>query len=47
MSQIKKQGKDIGVEVDGVQVNFPQVIAHKNAVSKQLTSGIAGLLEAQ
>ena len=45
VSQIKEQGKDIGVEVEGVHVNFPQVIAHKNAVSKQLTSGIAGLLK--
>ncbi len=45
VEQIKTQGKDIGVEVEGVKVNFPQVIAHKNAVSKQLTSGIAGLLK--
>ena len=28
VSQIKEQGKDIGVEVEGVHVNFPQVIAH-------------------
>ena len=34
------------METDGVRVNFPQVIAHKNAVSKQLTSGVAGLLKA-
>ena len=45
VSQIKEQGKDIGVEVEGVRVNFPQVIAHKNAISRQLTSGIAGLLK--
>ena len=45
VEQIKTQGRDIGVEVEGVKVNFPQVIAHKNAVSKQLTSGIAGLLK--
>ena len=45
MEQIKTQGKDIGVEVEGVKVNFPQVIAHKNAISKQLTSGVAGLLK--
>ena len=42
VEQIKTQGRDIGVEVDGVRVNFPQVIAHKNAISKQLTSGVAG-----
>ena len=45
VEQIKTQGRDIGVEVDGVRVNFPQVIAHKNAISKQLTSGVAGLLK--
>ena len=45
VEQIKTQGKDIGVEVEGIKVNFPQVIAHKNAISKQLTSGVAGLLK--
>ena len=45
VEQIKTQGKEIGVEVEGVKVNFPQVIAHKNAISKQLTSGVAGLLK--
>ena len=45
MVDIKNQGKEIGVEVEGVKVNFPQVIAHKNAISKQLTSGVAGLLK--
>ena len=45
ISQIKDQGADIGVKVEGVTVDFPQVIAHKNAISKQLTSGIAGLFK--
>lgn len=45
VEQIETQGKDIGVAVEGVKVNFPQVIAHKNAISKQLTSGVAGLLK--
>lgn len=45
VSQIKDQGADIGVKVTGVEVDFPQVIAHKNAISKKLTSGIAGLLK--
>ena len=45
MEDIKNQGKTIGVEVDGLRVNFSQVIAHKNAVSKQLTGGIASLLK--
>ncbi|WP_352416031.1 dihydrolipoyl dehydrogenase [Oscillibacter ruminantium] len=45
IEQIKDQGADIGVKVTGVEVDFPQVIAHKNAISKQLTSGVAGLLK--
>ena len=45
VEDIKNQGKDIGVEVDNVTVNFPQVIAHKNDISKKLTSGVAGLLK--
>ena len=45
ISQIKEQGKDIGVEVEGVKVNFPQVIQHKNDISQKLTSGVAGLLK--
>ena len=44
ISQIKEQGHDIGVDVEGVTVNFPQVIAHKNEISKKLTSGVASLL---
>ena len=46
VEDIKNQGKDIGVKVTGVEVDFPQVIAHKNAISKQLTGGIAGLFKA-
>ncbi len=45
VEDIKNQGKEIGVEVEGVKVNFPQVIAHKNDISKKLTSGVAGLLK--
>ena len=45
VEDIKNQGKDIGVEVDGVKVNFQQVISHKNDISKKLTSGVAGLLK--
>ena len=45
VEDIKNQGKDIGVEVNGVKVNFQQVIAHKNDISKKLTSGVAGLLK--
>ena len=45
VEDIKNQGKNIGVEVDGVKVNFPRVIAHKNEISKTLTGGVAGLLK--
>ena len=45
VSEIKDQGNEIGVKVSGVEVDFPQVIAHKNAISKQLTQGVAGLLK--
>lgn len=45
IEDIRNQGKEIGVEVEGVSVNFPQVIAHKNDISKKLTSGVAGLLK--
>ena len=45
VEDIKNQGKDIGIEVDNVKVNFQQVIAHKNEISKKLTSGIAGLFK--
>ena len=45
VEDIKNQGKEIGVEVEGLKVNFPQVINHKNDISKKLTSGIAGLFK--
>ena len=45
IEDIKNQGKEIGVEVSGLTVNFPQIIKHKNDISKQLTSGVAGLLK--
>ena len=45
MEDIKNQGKEIGVEVSGVTLNFPQVIKHKNDISKKLTGGVTGLLK--
>ena len=45
VEDIKNQGPDIGVKVTGVEVDFPQVIKHKNDISKKLTSGIAGLFK--
>ena len=45
VEDIKNQGKDIGVKVTGVEVDFPQVIAHKNDISKKLTGGVKSLLK--
>ena len=39
------RGAELGVKADNLTVDFPQVIAHKAQVSKQLTMGIAGLLK--
>ena len=45
VEDIRNQGAEIGVEVEGVKVNFPQVIKHKNDISAKLTGGVAGLLK--
>jgi len=42
---IRNEAKEIGIEVEGMKVNFKQVIAHKNDISKKLTGGVAGLLK--
>lgn len=39
-----KKGADIGINVSGVEVDFPKVIAHKNKISKSLCMGVNGLL---
>ncbi len=44
VSDLRKQGAEIGVKATGVEVDFPQVIRHKNDISKKLTGGVAGLL---
>ena len=46
LSDIRDQGKAIGIEATDVRVNFQQVIQHKNEISKKLTGGIASLLKA-
>lgn len=45
LEDMKHQGAELGIQAEGVTVNFPQVIAHKNKVSRQLTMGIEGLLK--
>lgn len=45
IEDMKNQGKDIGVEAENIHVNFTQVMAHKNAISKRLTGGVSSLLK--
>ena len=45
VEDIRNQGAEIGVKVSGLEVDFPQVIKHKNDISKKLTNGIAGLFK--
>ena len=45
MESIRKEGAMLGVEADNVRINFPQVMAHKNEISKKLTGGVAALLK--
>lgn len=42
---IRTRGSELGIDVPGFSVNFPQVIKHKDDISAQLTSGVAGLLK--
>ena len=43
--EIRNQGKEIGVEVRGLNINFDKIFSPKNDISKRLTTGIAGLLK--
>ena len=43
--ELRGEAADIGVKTAGVEIDFPQVMAHKNAVTKKLTGGIATLLK--
>ncbi len=45
LEDIKNQGREIGVEVSSVALNFPQVIKHKNDISQKLTGGVKSLLK--
>lgn len=44
LGEIRDWGAEIGVDVDGARINVSQLMAHKDAVVHQLTSGVAGLL---
>ena len=45
LEDMRTRGAELGVKADNLTLDFPQVIAHKAQVSKQLTMGIAGLLK--
>jgi len=45
IASIREQSAEIGIKVSGAEVDFPQVIRHKNDISKRLTGGVAGLLK--
>ena len=40
-----QKGARIGISAEGVSVDWPQVIAHKDAVSAQLSTGVSGLMK--
>lgn len=43
-SDMKNRGAQIGVLADNLRVDFQTVMAHKNAITRQLTNGVSGLL---
>lgn len=42
---IREHGAELGVRTKGVEVDFPQIIAHKNQITKTLTQGVGALLK--
>ncbi len=42
---IRTQSQTLGIRVQGMEVDFHQVIAHKNSVSSKLSRGVASLLK--
>ncbi len=46
LETLREQGRDVGVLADNVRIDFPQVMKYKDAVSKRLSLGVAGLLKA-
>lgn len=45
MEEIRKNSAALGIRVGEVEVDFPQVIAHKNDISKKLARGVSSLLK--
>ena len=44
LEEIRSRGAQIGLDVSHAGVDFPQVIRHKDQVSRRLSGGVAGLL---
>ena len=44
--QIRSQAENIGIHIEGMGIDFPQVIRHKSEISKRLVNGVGGLLKA-
>ena len=42
---IRERGAELGVRATGLEVDFSQIIAHKNRISGALTAGVTGLLK--
>ena len=42
---IRENGAELGIRTTGVEVDFPQIIAHKDRISGTLSAGVAGLLK--
>ena len=45
MESLRNEAAEIGIKVSDAEVDFPQVIRHKNDISAKLTGGVAGLLK--
>lgn len=42
---LKKQGKELGIDVEGIKINFEQMMQRKVKVVDSLTDGVAGLFK--
>ena len=46
LDAVKTIGDLIGIHIEGMGIDFPQVIRHKSEISKRLVNGVGGLLKA-
>ena len=43
--EIRTRGEKIGLKADNISIDFPQLMAHKSSVCRQLSGGVASLLK--